>query len=159
MEKNSYLSLAENEYLYMNTDYERGIVIHDFNRTVVTCQQACEKYLKYILQIGFENNKQNSDLLHSHNLRAIYNKITTKYQFDVDKKDCKWVGDFYYDARYPGDDFVEVTQNDAIEAMAITEKIRAATLSLVQEINKEKEEEKENLAKIKQSEEFDFDDI
>lgn len=62
-------------------------------------------------------------LLHSNNLRAIYNKIVTRFDMTVTSKDCKWLGDFYFDARYPGDNFVEVNRQDAVECLRITEMI------------------------------------
>ena len=36
-------------------------------------------------------------------------------------REVKWLGDFYYDARYPGDDFITVTFGDAQDAIRIGE--------------------------------------
>ncbi len=84
-------------------------------------------------------------LLHSHNLRAIYNKIVTQFNMTVTSKDCKWLGDFYFDARYPGDNFVEVSRQDALECLDITERV-GRDVSVILEHEKEvRQEARESL--------------
>lgn len=101
MEKiNSYAGLAENDYLYAKNSMDVGRAVGNFNVVASLCAQAAEKYLKSVIEKSFLDDPDVLNLLHTHNLRAIYNKIITRYTLTVSSKDCKWLGDFYYDARY-----------------------------------------------------------
>lgn len=44
-------------------------------------------------------------------------------QIPLQSMECKWLGDFYFDARYPWDNFVVVSKEDAYNALSITEHI------------------------------------
>ena len=81
--------------------------------------KAGEKYLKALIEYAFLDDPDAMNLMHSHNLRALYNRIINKYSLSVDSKSCKWLGGFYYDAGYPGDNFVEVNEQDANECLSI----------------------------------------
>ena len=73
----------------------------------------------------------------------------TKYALSVSSKDCKWLGDFYFDARYPGDNFVVVSREDALECFSIVEAIQTNTDRILEEAQKEREREKSVLAKMR----------
>ncbi len=87
------------------------------------CAQSGEKYLKAVLERCFAGDADIMDLLHSHNLRILHDRIMTRFNLKVSSKDCKWLGDFYYDAGYPGDNFVLVSESDAEECLRIVEVI------------------------------------
>ena len=149
MEKiNSYLGMADNDFAFasggMRTCSELGV----YNSIASLCAQACEKYLKAIIELCFADHQELKSLLRTHNLRTLYNVISKKYDLGVTTKDCKWVGDFYFDARYPGDDFVEVTFDDATECLAITEKLKGVAHAIVGEERKKREESQTQLKKL-----------
>lgn len=114
--KNDYYFIAcENlrflqDSVVMNMSY--------YNNFAVLAQQITEFLLKSVAErtcIGIEK------LMQSHNLRAIYQEIN-KYEgtFILDKYKLSMLKDFYFDARYPGDNFVEVdkaTCNDCLDIM------------------------------------------
>lgn len=122
MEKiNSYLGLAQNDYYFAKAFLPAGDTVNNYNMIASLCAQSAEKYLKAVIEKCFAEDESCMMLLHSHNLRSIYNKIVTRFDMTVTSKDCKWLGDFYFDARYPGDNFVEVNRQDAVECLRITE--------------------------------------
>ena len=121
---NSYLGMADNDLAYAQAGLSLGETLGNYNGLASVCAQACEKYLKAVLELCFAENQELVSLLHSHNLRSIYNVIITKYELQISSKDCKWVGDFYFDARYPGDNFILVNREDAIECLRITELLK-----------------------------------
>ena len=51
-------------------------------------------YDTVIVEKCFVSDSNSLTLLHTHNLRSLYNKIITKSELSVDSKSCKWLGDF-----------------------------------------------------------------
>ena len=105
---NSYLGMADNDLAYARIGLTVGELLGNYNGLASMCAQSCEKYLKAILELCFVERQRLISLLHSCNLRSIYNVVITKYELQISSKDCKWVGNFYFDARYPGDNFILV---------------------------------------------------
>lgn len=150
MEKmNSYMGLAENDFLYAKNGMEFCKTMGNFNPVAAGCAQAAEKYLKAVIELAFPEDEDAVRLLRSHNLRAILNKIKGKYEVKIDDKECKWLGDFYFDARYPGDNFVETTEEDAVEALRILEQIRREAQQLVETEREKRKKEQEKLKEFK----------
>lgn len=58
----------------------------------------------------------------------------------LNSRDCEWLGGFYFNARYPGDDFVTVSEADAQECLRITEQIRETILKEMEKFQQSKEE-------------------
>ncbi|MEG2094651.1 MAG: HEPN domain-containing protein [Lachnospiraceae bacterium] len=117
------------------------------------CAQAAEKYLKAVLEVTFA--EESLGLLHSLNLRAITNKLKAKYpQLEISSKDMKWLGDFYFDARYPGDNFVEVTREDALECLYLVESLQVTVERLLEELERKKIERKEVIANLTSFDDF-----
>lgn len=154
MEKiiNSYYGMAYNDYCYARGGMQVGEQLGNYNGVASLCAQAAEKYLKALLEVAFAEGALS--LMHSHNLRAITNKLKEKYpELEISSKDIKWLGDFYFDARYPGDNFVEVNLEDAQECLRITEALQQKVTTILEghEIEKQK--------KMKQVQELESFDI
>lgn len=75
-------------------------------------QQACEKQLKNWLE---ENNKLDINLARTHNLRKLLREIGG-YE-EVFYKTAALVENYYFDTKYPGDDYIELTKQDICEAI------------------------------------------
>lgn len=149
MEKlNSYLGMARNDYLYARNGMSLGKKIGNFNGVAALCSQSGEKYLKAVIEKCFIGDEDALDLLHSHNLRALYNKVITKFNLQVSSKDCKWLGDFYFDARYPGDNFVVVNEQDAEECLRIVEALEAESVKILTEEEADRARRREELGKF-----------
>ena len=76
----------------------------------------------------------------THNLRTLCNKINTKYTLTISSRDCKWLGDFYFEASYPGKNFVIVSKDDALECLDLAKQIKEDTDRILAEIKKERDE-------------------
>lgn len=146
---NSYLGLAFSDKCYAEDGMRTGERLGHYNGVASIAAQSAEKYLKAVLLECFTGDKEAIALLHTHNLRAIYNKIVTKYSLTITTRDCKWLGDFYFDARYPGDDFVIVNKTDAEECLALLERIKLDVEAILQQESTEREKLKLELQKIK----------
>lgn len=120
--RNSYYGLAKSNYMQALNTVSYAKEYNDYNAIASLCAQSCEKFLKAYLEIHSYGTVMG--YMRSHNLRVLINealKIDPSIPLDV--KDYKWVGDFYFDARYPGDDFVEVSEKDAEECLRLTKEL------------------------------------
>ena len=52
---------------------------------------------------------------------------------DVTLREVKYVGDFYFDARYPGENFTTVDEEAINDCIEITENVRKASLKVLNE--------------------------
>ncbi|MDO4557205.1 MAG: HEPN domain-containing protein [Lachnospiraceae bacterium] len=150
MEKglNTYFGMGENDYQYAKVGMEFSSDLGNYNNVVSGFAQAAEKYLKAIIQLDYAEEDA-LRYLKSHNLRALLNKIKEKRAFNVSSRDCKWLGDFYFDARYPGDNFVLVNSEDAQDALRIIDDVRAETIRILNEIEEERKKMKTTLNNLK----------
>jgi HEPN domain-containing protein len=146
---NSYFGLAENDYLYAKNGFDFCDQLGNYNNVTAGCSQAAEKYLKAILELLFTEDTDVLTLMKSHNLRAILNKLKEKLDFPVSSRDCKWLGDFYFDARYPGDNFLITTKEDAEEALSILEHIRKATSDILEKERRIRAEQRKSMQRLK----------
>lgn len=154
MEKeiNSYYGMAYNDYCYAKAGMQIGEQLGNYNGVASLCSQSAEKYLKAVLEVTFAEGALL--LMHSHNLRAITNKLKKAYPpLELSSKDMKWLGDFYFDARYPGDNFVEVNKEDALECLRIVEDLQQTITNLLEQ-NQIKRQSKS--AKIQELDNFDL---
>ena len=118
---NSYKELA----LYDMKGAEASYAYQLWNKVGRECQQVCEKYLKQYLQ---DSHLLTESLQRSHNLKRLIREIP-----DYDKgiyRQLAVVGDYYFDTNYPGDDFLELDQEMADEAMEIANELIAYIDSL-----------------------------
>lgn len=133
---NSYYSRAMNDLDFAEYGLTVGCKHGDFNNVAVLCAQAGEKFLKAIVELAFAEEQTCIDLMKTHNLRTLCNKISTKYTLTVFSRDCKWLGDFYLEASYPGKNFVVVSKDDALECLDLAKQIKEDTDSILAEIQK-----------------------
>ena len=117
MIKNTYLDIAENDLQYLESVIAMGNTF--YNQLAVQCQQVAEKYLKGYLDKIFVGEDV-VDLLRTHNMKKIASKLNeVKAGLELDTIGLAYLTDFYYDARYPGDDFYNVTKDDFEKCLSI----------------------------------------
>lgn len=113
MSNNDYYKIACNDLLYM----QATLHLPFYNQIVVNAQQITEKMLKSIVErVCVDPFK----LLASHNLRALYLEVHKEDpDFLLDKGGLSMLKDFYYDAKYPGDNYVDVDEESCVECLEI----------------------------------------
>ena len=108
MIKNSYIDIARNDLEYLESVLKTGSCF--YNQLAVQCQQVTEKYLKGYLD-KLLSDEDVSDLLRRHNMKRIASKLNEIYpELKLDTIGLAYLTDFYFDARYPGDDFMTVSK-------------------------------------------------
>ncbi len=112
---NEWIEMAKKDLKGANILYEHD---GDFGLVCFHCQQAIEKYLKgyLIFRTGF--------LQDGHNLVKLCKKASNfDSGFKDYFKDCAFVNAFYIETRYPAEDPLIVSKEDAEECLSITRKI------------------------------------
>ena len=110
MIKNNYLDIAKNDLEYLESILAVGSTF--YNQLAVQCQEVTEKFLKGYLELCFLDEDV-SDLLRKHNMKKIAVRMNQwKPNLNLDTVGLAYLTDFYYDARYPGDDFYTVTKEE-----------------------------------------------
>ena len=117
MIKNTYLAIAENDLAYREEGRKTGSTF--YNQLSVQCQQVAEQFLKgYLDNLILEEDV--SDLLRKHNMKKIAVKLNDLYpELGLDTVGLAYLTDFYFDARYPGDDFYTVTKEEFDKCLSI----------------------------------------
>lgn len=117
MIKNNYLDIAENDLQYLEAVLKTGNTF--YNQLAVQCQQVAEKFLKgHLDRVLLEEDV--SDLLRKHNMKKIAAKLNEiKPELKLDTIGLAYLTDFYFDARYPGDDFYTVSKEEFEKCLAI----------------------------------------
>lgn len=119
-EKNSYYSIGYDDYLFAKESLPLCDKSNNYNSAVALLAQASEKLLKEVIEQKFVDDSACIAILRTHNLRVLINKIKERYpDTDLNSMECKWLGDFYFDARYPGDNYVIVSKEDAYTSLEI----------------------------------------
>ena len=118
---NNYYDLAEDDLLEAEDRYMAG----RYNKCAYWCQQAGEKYLKYVMvsRLGIVDDIAISD----HNLKRIYDRINRdKKVLTIPAAALFAITNYYTKARYPGDGFVEVDKETATELLGHAKAIKTA---------------------------------
>lgn len=92
-----------------------GIDTTFYNASCIGCQQVAEKLLKHVIVI--EVLDQDPLILKTHNLKKLVRYINNQRpKLIKDTKDLDILSTFYFDARYPGSEFIIAEASDAKES-------------------------------------------
>ena len=116
----SYLEYSDRDH-----KYAKGVLTLGFYDPCGRfCQQSVEKRFKHFIEL----NGSPGDLkfLHTHNLGRLYDKVCELSGSVPNQEYRGWLSrltDYYFDANYPKEINIELTEEMAIEALDITGKI------------------------------------
>ena len=129
----TYFDFAENDFKYSTAIIDNEDLASSLcNVTLSSLTQASEKYLKHIIDISCDgSDKNDNDLMHSHNLSRIYKRVLEITEINAEISEIRWLGDFYFSARYPGDFYFSADMEDVREALDITNRIRESVISYI----------------------------
>ncbi len=131
--KNSYFSLGFNDLQYLLRYDENDE--DSYNRFAVEAQQVVEKILKGIVEKCEEiPYDKKADLLGTHNLRKLGTEVNNRYSVGLNVSDLAYLKDFYFEARYPGENFVEVLLEDRNMCLRIVMEVLDKVLHLCEDV-------------------------
>ncbi len=109
--KNEYYSIALGDLEYL----QATLHLPYYNNIAIAAQQVAEKMLKSVVELSSVNCES---LLRSHNLRALYDEAFKQFSVSpVNRGDLSMLKDYYFDAKYPGDNFVNVTEAECEQCL------------------------------------------
>lgn len=127
MIQNDYYHIAINDLEYLNAIKHLPF----YNQHCVSCQQICEKLLKHIIVISYPGEEKDK-LLKTHSLRTLYRAILTYItSFQLPEMELASLTDYYFDAKYPGDDFFTANEKDFNECYATMLKVKDEVTNLL----------------------------
>lgn len=104
--KNNYFDIALNDLSYYEESSRKSIYN---NKRAIECQQITEKMLKSVAEHIVSDESE----LKTHNLRNLYKKIKGQILLkETSELYLATLTDYYFCARYPGDDFENVSDED-----------------------------------------------
>lgn len=118
MEANSYLGIAKRNLRTAKNLMGDG----DFNDATRYAQQVVEKVLKHLLEQTQDPSV--TGFMRIHNLRTLYTqaqKREVRHLPPLSRETLACLTTYYFDTNYPGDDYIEVTEEEAQEACQVAE--------------------------------------
>ena len=128
----SYFELATRAYAGLDKLFKVAEEMEWYNLFAPECEQIIEKLLKALLEVSVKEPVP--ELMRTHNLLKIGKYLNTIYTDLIDLKTVAWIGSFYFNARYPGDDFIYVTHADATALKTATTVIADKLISTLHSV-------------------------
>ena len=127
----TYYDTAYNDFKYLQSTKSVIPTIGSYNPIAVTAQNIAERFLKHVIQI-YLLDRDYTSVLRSHKLITLYQAIHEVYpDFQLDKNMLRVLTDYYFDAQYPGADYITVSQQEALEAVEIVEAVKDTVDSFI----------------------------
>ncbi len=120
MDTLSYYELAMKTYQHLDVFYDTAEKIDWYNSFAVECHQIVEKLLKAIIECSASVSEDTQAAMKSHDLGNLARRVNRKFPNSVSTEKCAWLSDFYFDTRYPGDNFFVVTKIEAADLLKVT---------------------------------------
>ena len=131
--KGNYYDIAINDLHFAKVGIEAdlGEEVAGYNSCASGCTQAGEKFLKYLFilfNIPFE-----ARLKETHNLNVLLRELIKEFPELKDlTTHCRYLNDFYIEARYPGDNFEWVDYETAKLCYDYATNIKAAVDAIIE---------------------------
>jgi HEPN domain-containing protein len=127
MIQNDYYHIACNDLEYLDAVK----YLPFYNQHCIACQQICEKLLKHIIMISYAGDDKER-YLKSHSLRTLYRAIHSSItEFILPEEELAILTDYYFDAKYPGNDFFTANEEEFIKCYATVLKVMKAVDDLI----------------------------
>lgn len=111
--KNDFYAIACEDLKYL----QATLHLPYYNQIAVQSQQVAEKMIKSVAERSCTGIEK---LMHTHNLRALYDAIhVVEPDYCLNRGLLSMLKDFYFDAKYPGDNFVNVSRQDCQDCLDV----------------------------------------
>lgn len=142
----TYFDFAENDFQYFMNSYKHGFVA---NAMAADAQEICEKYMKHILSEYYdpETAIQEADyntVMRTHNLMKIARFLVKNLDVEFTretKAGLAQINGYYFTARYPGDESIEVVKGDIDLCMDTIQHCRTEVLEAIRKLEHKRTKE------------------
>lgn len=138
MSSMSYFDIAMRSYSNIDKQFHLAEEMGWYNLFAAECAQIIEKMLKGILSISKLPENTSPHILDIHSLQVLTRTLHSIYPNTINAQNASWLSDYYFDTKYPGDNFVEVSKYDAEQILSITKDLAENLIALYNSINNTK---------------------
>lgn len=152
MEKlKTYYDFAVNDLKYAQMGIEHTDDASSLNALIVaSLTQSAEKFLKHVIERDSDCfNSVDGELLHTHSLTRLYTRVQSITTLRTTRSQIRWLGEFYFTARYPGDIAFEATRDDVNDALDIVLSLKSDIDNYLAALDKRRAEQKKTLRTMK----------
>ena len=127
----SYLVIANNDYKY----FVKSIDYTYLNPSAIQAQQVIEKYLKYLVEtFCVDESSVPISALRSHNLITLNRALINEgIDLGLDRGKLALISGFYFDMRYPGENFYYITKEEFDESLEFVKEVRNKVLNYLRD--------------------------
>lgn len=127
--KITYFTRAENDFQFLHFAYNNNRID---DAMAYLSQNICERYLKHVIDV-FCRDVDTSNVLRTHSLRVLSKFIKQNMlNFDCDWNKILKCDGYYFSARYPGNDAVEVDKDDIQDCWEAVVETRTSVISFLE---------------------------
>ena len=119
MAQSNYLTIAKRDLREAEIMFSHGA----YNTVSRFCQQAVEKTMKYLLEQTGDTEVY--AFLRVHNLSVLYRELVSRELLTFDKEVRGYLAilkDYYYDLNYPGENYRDIEEDEAKEALEFAQR-------------------------------------
>lgn len=138
MSSMSYFDIAMRSYSNIDKQFHLAEEMGWYNLFAAECAQIIEKMLKGILSISKLPEDISPHIFDIHSLQVLTRALHSIYPNTINVQNASWLSDYYFDTKYPGDNFVEVSKYDAEQILSITKDLAENLIALYNSINNTK---------------------
>jgi HEPN domain-containing protein len=120
MSTKSYYEIATNDYRFLETIRDGEF----YNKIGIECQQIAEKYLKYLYVTYIDVSKQEERFIKTYSVHKIALQLNKDLDTNFDYSSLAILTDYYFDTRYPSDEYIDLTSDMAFRALQLIDDLK-----------------------------------
>ena len=124
----NYYDFAQSDLMYASAVFQESKhnpSVYLYAPLLSSLSQAAEKFLKHVIDTSTDfTSIADRDLMRSHSLSRLASRVCEITPLAVSRYDVRWLGEFYFSARYPGDVVFSATAQDVEDAFRIVLEIK-----------------------------------
>lgn len=129
MSTKSYYEIAINDYQFLDTIRNGNF----YNKIGIECQQIAEKFLKHLYVTYVDVSEQEERFIKTHSVHKIAMQLNKHLDTNFDYSSLAILTDYYFDTRYPGDEYLELTSDMANNALQLIDNLKTAVDNYIRE--------------------------
>lgn len=129
MSTKSYYEIAINDYRFLDTIRNGNF----YNKIGIECQQIAEKFLKYLYVTYVDVSEQEERFIKTHSVHKIAIQLNKHLDTSFDYSSLAILTDYYFDTRYPGDEYIDLTDDMANNALQLIDDLKITVDNYIKE--------------------------
>jgi HEPN domain-containing protein len=129
MSTKGYYEIAINDYWFLDTIRDGNF----YNKIGIECQQIAEKLLKHLYVTYVDVSEQEERFFKTHSVHKIALQLNKHLNTSFDYASLAILTDYYFDTRYPGDEYIDLTGDMADYALQLVDNLKESVDNYIRE--------------------------